>query len=195
MDSALAALLNQGSAYLLAGVVGRAARQPPPEHRALRDVRRRRRRLRRRVRQRRDLRPPVPAIGAPRAGRATSASRPTRRAWPTATRSGPSSRRPSPPRRPAEWVARLGEAGVPAGPINDIAAAFAFADDLGLRAVGRHRRRAHGALAAAPRTTRPPRCAGARRGSASTTRRSAPGWPETPSRTAPPAPGGSSWGA
>jgi crotonobetainyl-CoA:carnitine CoA-transferase CaiB-like acyl-CoA transferase len=32
----------------------------------------------------------------------------------------------------AEWVARLSEAGVPAGPINDLAAAFAFAQELGL---------------------------------------------------------------
>jgi crotonobetainyl-CoA:carnitine CoA-transferase CaiB-like acyl-CoA transferase len=32
----------------------------------------------------------------------------------------------------AEWVARLGEAGVPAGPINDIGEAFAFAGELGL---------------------------------------------------------------
>jgi crotonobetainyl-CoA:carnitine CoA-transferase CaiB-like acyl-CoA transferase len=32
----------------------------------------------------------------------------------------------------AEWVARLGEAGVPAGPINDVGEAFAFAEDLGL---------------------------------------------------------------
>jgi len=32
----------------------------------------------------------------------------------------------------AEWVARLGGAGVPAGPINDIGEAFAFAEDLGL---------------------------------------------------------------
>jgi crotonobetainyl-CoA:carnitine CoA-transferase CaiB-like acyl-CoA transferase len=32
----------------------------------------------------------------------------------------------------AEWVARLGEAGVPAGPINDVRQAFAFAEDLGL---------------------------------------------------------------
>jgi crotonobetainyl-CoA:carnitine CoA-transferase CaiB-like acyl-CoA transferase len=31
-----------------------------------------------------------------------------------------------------EWVARLGEAGVPAGPINDIGEAFAFAEELGL---------------------------------------------------------------
>jgi crotonobetainyl-CoA:carnitine CoA-transferase CaiB-like acyl-CoA transferase len=31
-----------------------------------------------------------------------------------------------------EWVARLGAAGVPAGPINDVGAAFAFADELGL---------------------------------------------------------------
>jgi crotonobetainyl-CoA:carnitine CoA-transferase CaiB-like acyl-CoA transferase len=32
----------------------------------------------------------------------------------------------------AEWVRRLGEAGVPAGPINDIGEAFAFASALGL---------------------------------------------------------------
>jgi crotonobetainyl-CoA:carnitine CoA-transferase CaiB-like acyl-CoA transferase len=35
----------------------------------------------------------------------------------------------------AEWVAALGAAGVPAGPINDIADAFAFAADLGLQPV------------------------------------------------------------
>jgi crotonobetainyl-CoA:carnitine CoA-transferase CaiB-like acyl-CoA transferase len=35
----------------------------------------------------------------------------------------------------AEWVRRLGEAGVPAGPINDIGEAFAFAEDLGLEPV------------------------------------------------------------
>jgi crotonobetainyl-CoA:carnitine CoA-transferase CaiB-like acyl-CoA transferase len=34
-----------------------------------------------------------------------------------------------------EWVQRLSEAGVPAGPINDIAAAFAFAEALGLEPV------------------------------------------------------------
>jgi crotonobetainyl-CoA:carnitine CoA-transferase CaiB-like acyl-CoA transferase len=35
----------------------------------------------------------------------------------------------------AEWVVALGEAGVPAGPINDIAQAFAFAEALGLEPV------------------------------------------------------------
>jgi crotonobetainyl-CoA:carnitine CoA-transferase CaiB-like acyl-CoA transferase len=35
----------------------------------------------------------------------------------------------------AEWVQRLSEAGVPAGPINDIAEAFAFAEALGLEPV------------------------------------------------------------
>jgi crotonobetainyl-CoA:carnitine CoA-transferase CaiB-like acyl-CoA transferase len=34
-----------------------------------------------------------------------------------------------------EWVARLGEAGVPAGPINDLREAFALADELGLEPV------------------------------------------------------------
>jgi formyl-CoA transferase len=35
----------------------------------------------------------------------------------------------------ADWVRRLSEAGVPAGPINDIGAAFAFAEALGLEPV------------------------------------------------------------
>jgi crotonobetainyl-CoA:carnitine CoA-transferase CaiB-like acyl-CoA transferase len=35
----------------------------------------------------------------------------------------------------ADWVARLGEAGVPAGPIHDVAEAFAFAAALGLEPV------------------------------------------------------------
>jgi crotonobetainyl-CoA:carnitine CoA-transferase CaiB-like acyl-CoA transferase len=34
-----------------------------------------------------------------------------------------------------DWVGRLGEAGVPAGPINDVAQAFAFAAELGLEPV------------------------------------------------------------
>jgi crotonobetainyl-CoA:carnitine CoA-transferase CaiB-like acyl-CoA transferase len=35
----------------------------------------------------------------------------------------------------AQWVQRLSEAGVPAGPINDVGAAFAFAEALGLEPV------------------------------------------------------------
>jgi crotonobetainyl-CoA:carnitine CoA-transferase CaiB-like acyl-CoA transferase len=35
----------------------------------------------------------------------------------------------------AQWVLALGEAGVPAGPINDVAEAFAFAEGLGLQPV------------------------------------------------------------
>jgi crotonobetainyl-CoA:carnitine CoA-transferase CaiB-like acyl-CoA transferase len=35
----------------------------------------------------------------------------------------------------AEWAAALGRAGVPAGPINDVAQAFALAEDLGLEPV------------------------------------------------------------
>jgi crotonobetainyl-CoA:carnitine CoA-transferase CaiB-like acyl-CoA transferase len=33
----------------------------------------------------------------------------------------------------ADWVARLAQAGVPAGPINDVSQAFRFAEDLGLQ--------------------------------------------------------------
>ena len=63
----------------------------------------------------------------------------------------------------AEWVARLGEAGVPAGPINDIGEAFAFAEDLGLEPW---------VEVDGVRTVRPAM-------TLSTTPRSAPGWPRT----------------
>ena len=38
----------------------------------------------------------------------------------------------------ADWVARLQAARVPAGPVNDLAAAFALAEELGLDAVDEH---------------------------------------------------------
>ncbi len=40
-----------------------------------------------------------------------------------------------PRHRAADWVQRLSEAGVPAGPINDVGGAFAFAEALGLEPV------------------------------------------------------------
>ena len=75
----------------------------------------------------------------------------------------------------AEWARRLGGApACPAGPIHDIAEAFAFAEALGLEPVDE---------TDGVRTVRPPvrlsrtpaACAGARRAWASTTRASAPG--------------------
>ena len=137
MDSALAALLNQASAYLNAGVVRGPAGQPPPEHRALRD-----------------LRAPPTATSPSRCGndalfarlcaalgRAGARGRRALRderaaASSTATTLGGRARgRASRQRRAAEWVARLGAAGVPAGEINDVAQAFAFAEALGLEPV------------------------------------------------------------
>jgi crotonobetainyl-CoA:carnitine CoA-transferase CaiB-like acyl-CoA transferase len=49
-----------------------------------------------------------------------------------------------------EWVSRLQAAGVPAGPVNDVAGAFALADSLGLQPVV-HVPRADGSTLALPR--------------------------------------------
>ena len=132
MDSALAALLNQGSAYLLAGVVGGRLgnRHPsitPYETFAAADG---------------DF---AVACGNDalfaRLCRAIErpelttderfATNPARLAHRDALEAELSATFATAPA--ADWVRRLGEAGVPAGPINDIAAAFAFADELGLQ--------------------------------------------------------------
>jgi crotonobetainyl-CoA:carnitine CoA-transferase CaiB-like acyl-CoA transferase len=131
MDSALAALLNQGSAYLLAGVVGERLgnRHPsitPYETFATADG---------------DVAVACgndalfgrlcEAIGRPElAGDERFATNPARLAHRDALEAELTAAFAA--AGAAEWVARLGDAGVPAGPINDIAAAFAFADDLGL---------------------------------------------------------------
>jgi crotonobetainyl-CoA:carnitine CoA-transferase CaiB-like acyl-CoA transferase len=131
MDSALAALLNQGSAYLNAGVVpGRLGNRHPSitpyeTYRAAdselavacgNDA------LFRRL---------CAAIGRPEladdARYADNSGRLEHRDALTADLEAAFATAPA-----AEWVARLGAAGVPAGPINDIAEAFAFAQDLGL---------------------------------------------------------------
>ncbi len=132
MDSALAALLNQGSAYLLAGVVGQRLgnRHPsitPYETFAASDG---------------DFAVACGndvlfgrlcrAIARPElAEDERFATNPARLAHRDAL--GAELEAAFASATAGEWVARLGEAGVPAGPINDIAAAFAFADDLGLQ--------------------------------------------------------------
>ena len=77
MDSVLTSLLNQGSAWVAGGVVPSAARQPPPEHRAVRDLRGGRPAVRGRGRQRPPVRAAVRGDRARPSSRTTSASRPT----------------------------------------------------------------------------------------------------------------------
>jgi crotonobetainyl-CoA:carnitine CoA-transferase CaiB-like acyl-CoA transferase len=131
MDSALAGLLNQGSAFLLAGAVpGRLGNRHPSitpyETFAAADgdfaVACGNDAIFRRLCEAIE-RPGL--AGDPRF--ATNADRLAHRdelgaELETAFAAAPA----------AEWVARLGEAGVPAGPINDIGEAFAFAAELGL---------------------------------------------------------------
>ena len=131
MDSALAALLNQASGFLNAGAVpGRLGNRHPSitpyeTYRAAdaelavacgNDA------LFRRL---------CAAIGRPGLAQderyATNTARLEHRDALTADLEAAFATAPA-----AEWVARLGEAGVPAGPINDVAAAFAFAAGLGL---------------------------------------------------------------
>ena len=131
LDSALAALLNHASGFLLAGMVpGRFGNDHPSitpygTYRAAdgdlavgcgNDA------LFRRL---------CAAIGRPELADderyATNAARVEHRDALTADLEAALGAAPA-----AEWVARLGEAGVPAGPIHDIAQAFAFAAELGL---------------------------------------------------------------
>jgi crotonobetainyl-CoA:carnitine CoA-transferase CaiB-like acyl-CoA transferase len=134
MDSALAALLNQGSGYLNAGAVpGRLGNRHPSitpyeTYRAAdaeiavacgNDA------LFRRL---------CGAIGRPELADderyATNTARLEHRDALTGDLEAAFATAPA-----TDWVARLGEAGVPAGPINDVAQAFAFAAELGLEPV------------------------------------------------------------
>ena len=134
MDSALAGLLNQASAHLLAGVVpGRLGNRHPSitpyETFRASDG---------------DFAVAVgndaifarlcAAIERPELASderfATNAARLEHREELGAILEGAFHRAPA-----AEWVQRLSEAGVPAGPINDVGAAFAFAEALGLEPV------------------------------------------------------------
>jgi crotonobetainyl-CoA:carnitine CoA-transferase CaiB-like acyl-CoA transferase len=134
MDSALAGLLNQGSAYVLAGdVPGRLGNRHPSiapyETFAAAD---------------RDFAVACgndaifarlcAAIDRPELATderfATNAQRLANRDALAAELEAELARLPA-----GEWVLRLGEAGVPAGPINDVAQAFALAEELGLEPV------------------------------------------------------------
>jgi crotonobetainyl-CoA:carnitine CoA-transferase CaiB-like acyl-CoA transferase len=134
MDSALAGLLNQASAHLMAGVVpGRLGNRHPSiapyETFRASDG---------------DFAVAVGndaifvrlcgAIGRPELGGdprfATNAARLSNREELGAILEGALDREPA-----AAWVQRLSEAGVPAGPINDVGEAFALAEALGLEPV------------------------------------------------------------
>ena len=125
LQSTLAVLVNQAQSALVTGVAPRAARQRPPEHRPVRDVRDGRRRDRGRRRER-------APVGAARArdraagARHGRAIRHERRPGRAPRRAHPDPRRALRDRRPARpgWRAWT-TAGIPAGPILDVPAAFA----------------------------------------------------------------------
>ena len=89
--------------------------------------------------------------------RPTSASRPTPRASRTSTSWRSAWRRRSGTQPADHWVEVLRAAGVPVGPINDVAEAWALAEELGLEAVERGRRPAAAGPAAADRRRAPAR--------------------------------------
>jgi crotonobetainyl-CoA:carnitine CoA-transferase CaiB-like acyl-CoA transferase len=134
MDSALAALLNQGSGFVMAGAVpGRMGNRHPSitpyETYAAADgdfaVACGNEALFRRL---------CDAIGRPKLSRderfCSNEARVEHRDELTAELEAAFASAAS-----AEWVQRLARAGVPAGPINDIGEAFRFAEDLGLEPV------------------------------------------------------------
>ena len=142
------------------------ARQPPSEHHAVRDVRGADRPLAVAVGNDRLFARLCEALGLRRAGRPTSASPPTPRASRTPTRWPSGSRRCCARAPAAEWVDALRAAAVPAGPINDVAEAFALAESLGLEPVGEAGGYAAAGAAAAARRRAPgdpPAAAAARR--------------------------------
>ena len=141
MDSALTCLLNQGTAWVAAGVQRPAARQPPPEHRPLRDLRDRRPADRDRGRQRAHVRAAVRGARAARAAAderfATNEARVAHADELAEALRGRAARR-SPPSTGSRV---LREAKVPAGPINGVDEAFALAEELGMEPVEDGRRR------------------------------------------------------
>ena len=106
MDSALTCLLNQGTAWVAGGRGRPPARQPPPEHRALRDATRPPTgRSRSRSATTASSRGCARRSGCP-SSPATSASPPTRRASRTPTSSRPRSRPCCARSPPTHWLAR-----------------------------------------------------------------------------------------
>jgi crotonobetainyl-CoA:carnitine CoA-transferase CaiB-like acyl-CoA transferase len=131
MDSALASLLNQASAHLLAGAVPGRLGNLHPSIAPYETFRAADGEFAVAVGNDAIFARLCAAVGRPELARderfADNASRLERREELGAILEQGFAAAPS-----GEWVQRLSEAGVPAGPINDIAQAFAFAEALGL---------------------------------------------------------------
>ena len=130
MDSALTCLLNQGSAWVAAGVQGRRRGNRHPSIVPYETYRDRRPRDRDRRRQRPHVRAAVRGRRARAAGDERFATNESRvahadelaEALEAVLRAHPAD----------HWLAQLREAKVPAGPINGIDEAFALAEELGM---------------------------------------------------------------
>ena len=176
MDSALAALLNQASAYLTPATVPGRHAATATRDRPLRDLRGRRRRLRARGRQRHDVRAAVRGHRPARAG-GRRALRDERRAPGAPRRARRRCSNESFATAPAaEWAQRL-RRGRRARRARSTTSRrrSRFAEAARPRARRRDRRRAHGAPRGAAVAHARATCAGARRAWASTTRTSARG--------------------
>ena len=162
MDSALAGLLNQGSAYLLAGVVAGRLGNRHPSIAPYETFRAADRELAVAVGNDALFARLCTALGRPElAGDERFATNERRLAHRDELGAALEAALAAAPA--VDWVARLREAGVPAGEINDVAQAFALAEELGLEPVdetdGVRTVRSPMRLAGTPATvrTRPPR--------------------------------------
>jgi crotonobetainyl-CoA:carnitine CoA-transferase CaiB-like acyl-CoA transferase len=134
MDSALAGLLNQGSAYLLAGVVAGRLGNRHPNIAPYETFRAADRELAVAVGNDALFARLCTALGRPElAGDERFATNERRLAHRDELGAALEAALAAAPA--ADWVARLREAGVPAGEINDVAQAFALAEELGLEPV------------------------------------------------------------
>ena len=160
MDAALLSLLNQGSAWVLGGVVPHRRGNRHPSITPYETFEAADRPIAVAVGNDRLFARLCEALGAARARRPTSASRRTARAsrTPTSSRRGSRPVLAHAPRRGRGSTA-LRAAAVPAGPINDVAEAFALAESLGMEPVARGRRLPAAGAAAAARRRAPARSA------------------------------------
>jgi crotonobetainyl-CoA:carnitine CoA-transferase CaiB-like acyl-CoA transferase len=134
MDSALAGLLNQGSAYLLAGVVAGRLGNRHPSIAPYETFRAADRELAVAVGNDGLFARLCTALGRPElAGDERFTTNELRLAH--RDELGAALEAALAAASAADWVARLREAGVPAGEINDVAQAFALAEELGLEPV------------------------------------------------------------